>query len=111
MNTWHKAGGAIVEDATGRRVLWGGYARKGISQRVTYEEQERILRAVEALPELIACLRVYAGATSRTGVAAVLVDRAALDAADVRARELLERLGEDPFYEGQDGKVSELLNA
>jgi hypothetical protein len=43
----HRVGGAIVDDQ-GRRIGWFGWCRKGISQRISYDEQERILAAVES---------------------------------------------------------------
>lgn len=52
---WHREGGAIVDD-NGRTVLWGGWGKRGVSQRLTYEEQDEILKAAEALPSIVLTL-------------------------------------------------------
>lgn len=47
--SWHKLGAEIIDDSTGRRVLWGGFGRmRGSSMRVTNEEQDRNLRIAAA---------------------------------------------------------------
>lgn len=57
-------------------------------------EADANARLIVAAPELHALVTAYRAATSRTGVAAVLVDRAALDAADAAADALLARIDE-----------------
>lgn len=60
--------------------------------RTDAPEREANARLIAKAPELLELIRAYLNATSRTGVSAVLVDKAALDRADEAARALLAEI-------------------
>ena len=83
---------------TGEYGLHGIFAAGAVTPLVpsvwgsTLAESDANARLIAATPELRDLLERYRRATSRTGQTAVLVDKAALDAADADADALLARI-------------------
>lgn len=70
------------------------YAQESGVRVATVFETPANAQLIAKAPEMLDLIKRYRAATSRTGVAAVLVDRAALDAADAATDTLLAEMEE-----------------
>lgn len=93
---WHRYGPSIIDEGEGKRIAWLGFgAKRGSSQKVTYEEQEKVLQLVVAAPELMQALARLAAVAywrDRPSWTNSAQDRAEWDAAMQQAKDALAKV-------------------